>query len=249
MTLFNIHSSAGSKYMSIAVLLSGLGTNFEALYRRQSEFYEKNIKSAKIDLVFSNVPGCLGTVKAEKYGIKTVYFSSKQFFESIEKLVDDENSRELYDLEVIKLIENEINPDLLVLAGYRRKLSGLFYKRFKNTIINMYPGDTTKDYLIQGVPASVQAIRNNDSEIRCTVYIDRENQRFGPVIAQSEPILLERYNENNVAELDDEIRRKAEWTTLPFVVFDLISHGRISIDDNDNVYLDNSLLPKTGYRL
>ena len=245
----NIYNHTSDKKMSVAVFLSGSGTNFEALFKRQIELEELNLCSAGIDIVFSNVPDCTGIQKARDLGINTVTISSKKFFESIGKPIDDERSREQYDLEVIKLIENKIKPDLIVLAGYRRKLSSLFHRKFKNKIINMYPGDITRDYLIHGVPASLQAIRNNDPEIRCTVYIDRDNQRFGPVIAQSGPIMLDKYNEENISDLDDELREKAEWTTLPLVIFDLISNGRISVDENDNVYLDDSLLPESGYQL
>ena len=235
--------------MSIAVFLSGSGTNFEALFRRQIELEKQNSCYAGIDIVFSNVPDCIGVQKAKNLKINTVAISSKKYFESIGKSVDDEQSREQYDHEVVKLIENKIKPDLIVLSGYRRKLSSYFHKKFKNKIINMYPGDVTRDYLIHGVQASLQAIRNNDPEIRCTVYIDRENQRFGPVIAQSKPISLDKYNEENISDLDDELREKAEWTTLPFVIFDLISQGRISIDENDKVYLDDAVLPGTGLQL
>jgi len=249
MSTTKVYSPIQNRPMSVAVLLSGSGRNFEALYRKQTELYKQNIKSAKIDLVFSNVPECRGIITARKLGIKTAVLSSKQFFESLGKPVDDEDSRKLYDLETIKLIEDNSTPDLIVLAGYRRRLSSVFYKNFKNAIINMYPGDTTKDYLIRGVSAAVQGIMNKDTEIRCTAYIDQEGQRFGPAVAQSKPISLEKYSERDIEELNDKISTKAEWITLPFVVFNLISQGRISTDNSNNVYLDKKLLPKTGYRL
>jgi len=235
--------------MSVAVFLSGSGTNFEALYKRQSELEELNNCAATIDLVFSNIPECPGAVKAGKLGLNNIALSSKNFYESLGKSADDEKARELYDQRVVRLIEQEINPDLIVLAGYRRKLSGVFYNRFKDKIINLYPGDITKSYLTTGVPASVQAVRNNDTVIKCTVYIDTEGERFGPAIAQSKAILLDKYSEENIDKLDLELREKAEWVTYPFVIFDLISRGRISVDDNKNIYLDGEVLPKNGLQL
>ena len=113
----------------------------------------------------------------------------------------------------------------------------------------MYPGDTNKSYLEKGLPASLQALRHNDNEICCTVYLDREGQRFGPPLAQSKPISLSNHNEENILLLDKEIREKAEWETLPFVVFDLIAKGRVSIDSEENVYLDGVKLNSSGYRL
>ncbi len=249
MSTTKVYSPVQNRPMSVAVLLSGSGRNFEALYRKQTELYKQNIKSAKIDLVFSNVPECRGIITAKELGIKTAVLSSKQFFGSLGKPVDDEGSRKLYDIEAIKLIEDNSTPDLIVLAGYRRKLSSVFYQRFKNAVINMYPGDITKNYLIRGVPAAVQGIRNKDTEIRCTVYIDQEDQRFGSAVAQSKPVSLEKYNERNIEDLNYKIRVEAEWVTLPIVVFDLISQGRISTDNSGKVYMDKKLLPKTGYRL
>ena len=249
MNRYKLYTPKTGKKMSIAVFLSGSGTNFEALISRQLELEGKNIGAAKIDVVYSNVPGCPGMKKAADMGIKTLSISSKKFFESLGKPPDDQGSRELYDHQVIELLDRHIQPDLIVLAGYRRKLSGAFYGKYKNRIINLYPGDITLSYLETRVPASLQAIRNNEKEIKCTVYIDRENVRFGPAIAQSKPVLLELYNEENIDELDMEIREKAEWSTFPFVVYDLISHGRISVDDDDNVYLDDSVLPENGLQL
>ncbi len=249
MSTSNIYTPDQRRHMSVAVLLSGTGSNFEALHRRQTDLCRENIQPARIDLVFSNVPHCRGIITAGKLGIRTAVLSSKEFFEELGKPADDENARKLYDLEALKLIEESCSPDLIVLAGYRRKLSSVFYKKFKNAIINMYPGDTTKKYLVRGTPASVQAIKNKDPEIRCTVYIDQEGKRFGTAIAQSKPISLESYSKDNIEKLDDRIRTESEWTTLPFVVFDLISHGRVSIDSNGNLYLDKQLLPETGHRL
>lgn len=249
MNTANIYTPDQSRPMSVAVLLSGTGSNFEALHRRQTQLCRENIQPARIDLVFSNVPQCRGIITAGKLGIRTAVLSSKKFFEELGKSADDENARKLYDLEAIKLIEDITSPDLIVLAGYRRKLSSVFYKKFKNAVINMYPGDTTKKYLVRGTPASVQAIKNKDPEIRCTVYIDLEGKRFGASIAQSKPISLKNYSKGNIEELDDRIRTEAEWTALPFVVFDLISHGRVSVDSNGNVYLDKQLLPETGHLL
>ena len=113
----------------------------------------------------------------------------------------------------------------------------------------MYPGDITKDYLATGVSASLQALRMSDELIKCTVYIDSENVRFGTAIVQSKPINLRGYNEENIALLDNEIREKAEWTTLPYTVFEIIAKERLTIDEKGRLFLDNNLVWVNGIQL
>ena len=235
--------------MRVAVLLSGSGTNLEALIRWQTKLNEQGNKDAEIEIVYSNVPDCRGIRIARENGINTAALSSKYFFKRLNKPPDDEASRDHYDTEVIGMIEESVSPDLIVLTGYKRRPGSLFYKKYENRIINMYPGDITKSYLTTGIPASLQAVRNKDPEIRCSVYIDWQNVRFGPLIAQSKPISVKEYNENEISLLDNKIREYAEWKTLPFVVFDLIAKGRVSIDAKGTVYLDNTKLGKNGHRL
>ena len=175
MTKIPFYVKKDEKPMSIGVFLSGSGTNFTAVAEYQSK---SNLKEAAISFVFSNVPDCPGIKKAEDYGIKTYSLSSKQFFADLGLSPDDEKGRNSYDSKVLDLLSEHQNTDLIVLAGYRRKLSPVFYDYFGDRIINMYPGDITRDYLVTGVPASLQAIRNKDSEIACTVYIDNKNTEY-----------------------------------------------------------------------
>lgn len=232
--------------MTIGIFLSGSGTNFDAIVR-----YIKNNKiiDATIEFVFSNIPNCPGIKNAENQGFTTFSLSSRDFFAKLGKPPDDVESRKDYDMEVLNILSEFIETDIIVLAGYRRKFSHIFYSTFNNRIINMYPGDITKDYLITGIPAPLQALQNNDVEIKCTVYLDREDIRFGTAILQSKPLKLEGYNEANISELDSEIREKAEWTALPYAIFEIIAKERLSIDEMGNLYLDDIPLPENGFQL
>ncbi len=246
MTKIPVYQKKGLKPMTIGVFLSGSGTNFVAI----AEYLNtNNIDDAAINFVFSNVPDCPGINKARELGLETFSLSSKQFFADLGKSPDDEQSRSLYDTEVLNLLSGHDDTDIIVLAGYRRKLSHLFYQAFNNRIINMYPGDISKDHLVTGVPASLQAVRNSDKSIKCTVYIDSENVRFGKAVLQSKPIQLKGYNENNISELDNVIREKAEWATLPFAIFEIIAKERLTIDEYGQLYLDNKPLPENGFQL
>ena len=161
--------------MKVLLLASGSGTNFESIFSRQRELEKKRRKKTHgaVRHVFSNNPsaGILG--KAENLAIPSSCLSSARFFRALGKDPSDEEGRKLYDSAVISLVEKLFEPDLVVLAGYRRKLSRVFTERFANRIVNLYPGDTTGDYLERGKEACVCAVENGERTIRCTAYLEK----------------------------------------------------------------------------
>ena len=235
----NPNYNSDNKTLSIAVFLSGTGTNFEYILKEQRRLEKTDKPYGRIDVVFTNVPNCKGTTIAEENNIKVISLSSKKFLDKINKAPEDEEGRVLYDMEAIKLIESFCKPDLIVLAGYRRKLSKVFFNKYRNRIINLYPGDITKNYLIKGVPGVIQAIRNKETEIKCSVYIQKENERFGPLIAQSEPISIDGFNEDDIEILSNKIRELGEWKLFSYVIHELIANGKVEIDTNGNVEVRN----------
>lgn len=241
--------SPSDEPMRVAVLLSGSGTNFIAVYEEGKRLAARGGKHyATIGAVFTNVPGCKGARIAAGLGIPVLSLSSKLFFSSLGKNPDDEAGRDYFDAAMIALIEDVCRPDLIVLAGYRRRLGGMFLGRYRNRVVNLYPGDITKDYLVRGVDASVQAIRAGDGSIKCTVYLERERERFGPALVQSEPISLSGYKEGDAEAVNELIRSKGEWRIFPYTVHNLIAGGRLGVDGEDNVYLDGKKLGKEGYQ-
>jgi len=169
-----IYSPSGEP-MKAVVFLSGSGTNFIAIY----EDYKRRLAGggkpyAEICAVFTNVPGCEGELKSAGFGIPVLSLSSKLFFAALGRDPDDDEARDYFDAASVSLIENVCKPDLIILAGYRRRLGGMILGRYRNRVVNLYPGDTTKSYLVRGIDASVQAIRAGESSIKCTVYLERE---------------------------------------------------------------------------
>ncbi|MXZ12796.1 MAG: hypothetical protein F4Y78_02105 [Candidatus Dadabacteria bacterium] len=237
--------------MKILVLASGRGTNFEKIHSRQTELEQDGGKNhGAVEHVFSNDPEAPVLAKAEALGIETSSISSEKFFADIGKPPSDEGGRILYDSAVISHIEELFEPDLVVLAGYRRRLSRLFTERFANKIVNLYPGDTTKDYLVRGKSACVQAIENGEKTIRCTVYLENDPEtRFGTAIAQSADISLEGFGIGDGAQMEERIREQGEWKLFPFVVHDLIANGRVAIDEKNNIYVDGSQMGESGFSL
>ncbi len=233
--LFKIYSPS-TRPMSIAVFLSGKGTNLKALIEKQKK---DGSSRAKIDIVFTNVPNCLGAKLAEKEGIEVISLSSKSYFKYIKASPSSEKYRIYYDAAVLSLLDQVSSPDIIVLAGYKRRLSSIFFERFENRIINMYPGDITKQYLQKGKPAYLQALEKGEKEIRCSVYIQKEKERFGPLISLSDPISLEKINSSDEELVAKKIREEGEWLVLPYVIYDLIALGRVSVDSNNFVYIDD----------
>ncbi len=235
------------KPMSVVVLLSGSGTNFLEIYEEQKRLEDKGRKNyGRVDAVFTNVPNCIGVQIASEYGIPVVEFSSKTYFELIGKDPDDDQAREYYDAAVIHMIEQVCSPDLIVLAGYRRRLSTVFLNRYKNRVVNLYPGDITKDYLVRGVDASVQALRAGENSLKCTVYFQKVDQRFGPALMQSAPISLEGFTESDKNLMSEKIREEGEWKIFPYAVHNLIAKGCIAIDSEDSLYMDGVKLERAG---
>jgi phosphoribosylglycinamide formyltransferase 1 len=238
-----------NKAMRVAVLVSGSGTNFLAIYDEQLRLENMSEKNyGKVEVVFTNAPNCQGADKARELGIPVVSLSSKSFFGILNRNPDDNEIRDYYDAATISLIESICKPDIVALAGYRRRIGLLFLNHYKNRIVNLYPGDITKRYLIRGVDASIQALRAGEDYIRCTVYLEKDGERFGPSIVQSQPISLEGYEEGDTPKMQEKIRREGEWRIYPFAVHQLIAKGRLGIDQNDNIYVDGKEVPKEGYQ-
>lgn len=239
----------GGKPMMVAVFISGSGTNLKALCEEELKLRGSNWTNWQISLVFTNVDGCEGIKIADAYDKYVTSLSSKNFFDMLGTNPDDEDSRKYFDAAVISLIEQFLKPDLIVLAGYRRRLSNLFYSRYHNRILNMYPGDITKPYLVRGLDASIQAIRNHEKTIKATVYFDQPGSRFGIPLLQSNPVSLENYTENNRDEINLKIREEAEWIIFPYAISNLIALGNVSVDKDNRLFYKNKQIPENGLQL
>src|SRR5208337_927123 len=107
----------------IAVLLSGRGSNFEAL---ADSVAAGRIPNTEIALVVSNREGAQGIEKARARGIETCVVPSKGL------------EREAYDKLVVAALK-EKKVDLVCLAGYMRLLSPYFVAAFPGRIVNIHP--------------------------------------------------------------------------------------------------------------
>ena len=96
--------------------------------------------------------------------------------------------------------------------------------------------------------APIQALRAGENAIKCTVFLAREEERFGPAIIQSNHISLEGLKEEDIKEIEEKLRKEGEWIIYPLAVHHLIAKGRVGIDLADNIYIDGIKMPKEGYQ-
>jgi phosphoribosylglycinamide formyltransferase-1 len=236
--------------MSAAVFLSGSGTNFISIAEEERRLARAGGKLyGRIDAVFTNAPGSEGAKKAAEYGIPVLGVSSKKYFDFLHKSPEDEEMRDYYDAAALALVENVCSPDIIVLAGYRRRLGRVFIERYSGRILNLYPGDITKDYLVRGVDACVQALRAGEDSIRCTVYLECLGERFGAALVQSPPVSLVGFTEDDKDAMGTKIREEAEWKAFPFAVHELLAKGRAGIDKDGALYVDGIRLGPAGYAM
>ncbi len=150
----------------IGVLLSGRGSNFEAL---AESIDAGRLPNAEIVIVLSNREGAQGIEKARARGLATRVIPSKGL------------EREAYDKLVVAELQNK-QVDLVCLAGYMRLLSPHFVAAFPSRILNIHPSLLPA---FPGLESQRQAIEHGAKFAGCTVHFVDENLDAGPIVMQA----------------------------------------------------------------
>jgi len=150
----------------IGVLLSGRGSNFEAI---ADSVAAGRIPNAEIAVVASNRENAPGIEKARQRGLEAVVIPSKG------------RQREEYDREVVALLEAK-KVDLVCLAGFMRLLSPYFVEHFRHRILNIHPALLPA---FPGLEAQKQALEWGVKYSGCSVHFVDENLDAGPIVAQA----------------------------------------------------------------
>jgi phosphoribosylglycinamide formyltransferase 1 len=158
--------------MRIAILLSGRGSNFEAIH----EAIQSNRLDATIAIVISNRPDARGIARAKELGYVAHAVDHKEFA-----------SRAAHEEAVLKLLAGA-NVQYVVLAGYMRLLSAAFVAAWRNRIINIHPSLLPS---FPGVDAQGQAVAHGVKISGCTVHLVDEHLDAGPIIAQRSVAVLD----------------------------------------------------------
>jgi phosphoribosylglycinamide formyltransferase 1 len=149
----------------LAILLSGRGSNFEAI----ADSITRGEIAATISVVISNRPDARGVTLAHERQINTVVIPSKG--------VD----REAYDRLLIEELQKH-DIDLVCLAGYMRVLSATFVRAFRNRILNIHPSLLPA---FPGLDPQHQALAYGVKVSGCTVHFVDEYLDAGPIILQA----------------------------------------------------------------
>jgi len=165
---------------NIGVLLSGRGSNFEAIAKNVAS---GKIRDARIAIVISNRPDAGGIDVARRLGLETLVIPSKG------------KAREDHDREVVAALQQR-NVDLVCLAGYMRLLSPWFVKQFPRKILNIHPSLLPA---FPGLEAQEQAFAYGVKVAGCTVHFVDEELDHGPIIVQKTVPVLEGDNEKTLA--------------------------------------------------
>lgn len=150
----------------IGVLLSGRGSNFEAL---ADSIAAGRIPGAEIALVISNREGAPGIARAAERAVPSKVIPSKGM------------AREDYDRVVVEELR-KARVDLVCLAGFMRLLSPYFVAAFPQRILNIHPSLLPS---FPGLEAQRQALEYGVKFSGCTVHLVDENLDAGPIVAQA----------------------------------------------------------------
>jgi phosphoribosylglycinamide formyltransferase 1 len=150
---------------NLGILLSGRGSNFEAIARN----VQAGKIPARIAVVISNREDAPGLVRAREMGLKVRYIPSRG------------KEREVYDREVVAALR-EFEVDLVCLAGFMRILSPWFVSQFPQRILNIHPALLPA---FAGADAQKQALEYGVKFSGCTVHIVDEGVDTGSIVCQA----------------------------------------------------------------
>ena len=166
---------------NIGILLSGRGSNFEAIANNVGS---GRIRDARIAVVISNTKDAAGIEIARRLGLKAVVIPSKG------------KEREEHDPEVVSALQ-EHQVDLVCLAGYMRLLSPWFVQQFPRRILNIHPSLLPA---FPGLGAQEQAFAYGVKIAGCTVHFVDEELDHGPIIVQQAIEVLDDDDEHTLAD-------------------------------------------------
>jgi phosphoribosylglycinamide formyltransferase 1 len=150
---------------NLGILLSGRGSNFEAIAAN----VEAGKIPARIAVVISNRADAPGLARARQLGLEARFISAQG------------KDREAYDREVVATLK-EFRVDLVCLAGFMRVLSPYFVHAFPQRILNIHPALLPA---FPGLDAQKQALQYGVKFTGCTVHLVDEGVDTGPIVAQA----------------------------------------------------------------
>ena len=201
---------------NIVVLVSGGGTNLQALIDAQND---GKIQNGKISCVISSNPEAYALERAKNNGIDTAVIRRRDY----------ENQKE-YDKALVELLKTK-NADLIVLAGFMTILGEYVIQSFRNKIINIHPSliPSFCGEGFYGLRVHEQALKKGVKVTGATVHFVNEICDGGAIILQR---AVEVHNGDTPEILQKRVMQEAEWKILPLAV-SLFCDEKIIINENN----------------
>ncbi len=199
--------------INIAVLVSGGGTNLQALIDADRA---GRIENGHIALVVSSNPAAFALERAAKAGIESAVLRRRDY-----------SSAEEYG-DALTALMREKQIGLIVLAGFMTVLSADFCRRYENRIINVHPSliPSFCGEGFYGLRVHEAALAKGVKVTGATVHFVSEVVDGGAIIAQK---AVEVEPDDTPERLQKRVMRQAEWLLLPQAVSDFCA-GRLRVD-------------------
>jgi len=188
----------------LGILLSGRGSNFEAIADRIAS----GKLNAEIAVVISNIESARGFEQARARGLKAVFVSSRN------------RSREEFDRETVEVLRKH-NASLVVLAGFMRIFSSVFLEAFPYGILNIHPSLLPS---FPGRDVQQKALEHGVKVSGCTVHFVDEVLDGGPIVLQATVPVLD---DDTVETLSARILKEEH--RIYSEAIDLVLSGRCEI--------------------
>ena len=201
----------------IAVMISGSGSNLEAIVKA---CHEKNIYG-EIVYVISNNPDAYGIERAKKYNIPIKIIDHKIY-----------TNRDDFDDALKEFLDN-LEVDLIILAGFMRILGKNITEKFYGKMINLHPSLLP---LYPGLNTHTQALNNKDEYHGISIHFVSAELDAGPLIAQGKVSVKA---DDDLEKLVSKIH-KVEHDLLPKVINELcLNNIYLDCETNKVMYSDN----------
>lgn len=204
--------------VKIAVLVSGGGTNLQALIDRQQA---GELGCGQISLVISSRAGVYALERAEKAGIESMVISRKEC-----------GSAENFDKKLVSELKSH-GIELVVLAGFLSILGKEVIDAYPNRIINIHPSliPSFCGTGYYGLKVHEAALERGVKVVGATVHFVDEGTDTGPIILQK---AVEVQNGDTPEVLQRRVMEQAEWKILPHAI-DLIANGKVEVEGHRTI--------------
>lgn len=198
--------------LNVVVLVSGGGTNLQAIIDAVND---GTITNTRLTGVISNNQNAYALERADMAGIPAFCVSPKNY-----------DSRELFNEAFLNKVD-ELQPDLIVLAGFLVVIPKEMIEKYRNKIINIHPSLIpafcgTGYY---GLKVHEAALARGVKVVGATVHFVDEGTDTGPIILQK---AVDVQNGDTPQVLQSRVMEEAEWKILPQAI-DLIANGRVEV--------------------